>query len=61
MPREDRVELALQHLRSARDLLATTDSPRALDRVRGAIKSCEGAKRHASNREFRERKLKTVA
>lgn len=41
------VAAALSKLREARELLAEADSPRATDYVRRALKSAEGALRHA--------------
>ncbi len=41
---------AIAALRTARDLLAGSGSDRAADAVRRAIKSAEGAKRHADRR-----------
>jgi hypothetical protein len=51
--REERVLRAIQHLREARDILDAVGSPRALDRVRAALRSATGAARHASRRDFR--------
>lgn len=45
-----RVSDAIWHLREARELLKITDSPQALKRVRLAISSALGAKRHAERR-----------
>lgn len=45
---------AIEHLRSARDLLVTADAPRAADKVRAALKSAEGALRHAHGRQYRQ-------
>ena len=44
---DDCLTAALRHLRQARDLLTAANAPRAADRVRGALKSAEGALRHA--------------
>jgi hypothetical protein len=38
---------ALKHLAKARDALILADAPQALAKVRRAIKSAEGARRHA--------------
>jgi hypothetical protein len=38
---------ALFHLRTARDLLRRVGAKKSLDRVRHALKSAEGAERHA--------------
>lgn len=45
-----KVGQALQNLRDARDLLASIGAQRAADKVRGALKSAEGAERHAERR-----------
>lgn len=45
-----KTRLALLHLRSARELLAEVGAPKALERVRLAIASAEGAVRHAERR-----------
>jgi hypothetical protein len=42
-----RVEDALLHLRAARDLLKAAGAPRAVKKARAALKSAEGAARHA--------------
>jgi hypothetical protein len=47
------VRAALRHLRIARDLLRKADCPRALEKTRAAIKSADGADRHASHRSMR--------
>lgn len=44
------VRAALDHLKAARDLLATTGSSAALVAVRSAINSTSGAVRHAERR-----------
>lgn len=44
------VEMAISHLRRARDLLIEADSPQAAKKVRSALKSAEGAKRHVDHR-----------
>lgn len=44
-----RVARALDHLRQARNLLKLAGAPRAVDKVRAALKSTEGAQRHARN------------
>jgi hypothetical protein len=41
------VKLALAHLRAAREALKEAEAPRATDYVRRAMKSAEGALRHA--------------
>lgn len=43
----EHVRVALRALRTARSALKRADAPRTLERVRKAIKSCEGALRHA--------------
>lgn len=42
--------IALHHLREARRFLAHADCPRSLARVRAALKSAEGARRHMQRR-----------
>lgn len=44
------VEIAFAHLRRARDLLARARAVRALEKVRDALSSTEGAVRHAQHR-----------
>lgn len=44
---EDRVDAAMEHLRKARDLLKDAGAKKALERVRSALKSADGARRHA--------------
>lgn len=44
------IEFAFGHLRRARELLARADAPRALERVRDALSSTEGALRHVRHR-----------
>jgi hypothetical protein len=46
-PKQIRIEQALAHLKAARDLLVRAEAPRAADYVRRAMKSTEGALRHA--------------
>jgi len=48
--RANKARLALWHLRQARAALRVAETPRALERVRLAIKSTEGACRHADIR-----------
>lgn len=45
---------AHEHLTKARDMLILANAPRSLDRVRHALKSVEGAQRHARLRPYRE-------
>jgi hypothetical protein len=47
--RSNAVSAALHHLTQARDCLIEANAPQALKRVRAAIKSAEGARRHANN------------
>jgi hypothetical protein len=47
------IQAALCHLRLARDILATAHAPRSADYVRRALKSAEGALRHAELEPFR--------
>lgn len=51
------VRIALAMLRQARDLLKSTNHPRALEKVRRAITSTAGAIRHHENRPARERRI----
>ncbi len=44
------VETACHHLRAARACLAQANAPRASEKVRHALKSAEGALRHAHHR-----------
>ncbi len=48
-----RVELAIYHLRQARELLKEADAPKATTKVRLAITSTVGALRHAENAPYR--------
>lgn len=41
---------AIDHLAAARDLLAAAQCPRATRRVRQALKSADGARRHSHRR-----------
>ena len=49
-----RIDMALEALHSARDWLKLANARRATDKVRRAIKSAEGAKRHASLAPYRK-------
>lgn len=49
---EDRIRAAITHLQEARNLLRRM--PKACDKVRRALKSAEGAARHARNLRIRE-------
>lgn len=49
----DEVMRAIAHLRDARDCLKLAGAPRTLARVRAALRSADGALRHASNAPFR--------
>jgi hypothetical protein len=51
MTETEKVMLALEHLRHARDLLR--NAPKAQNKVRLAITSCDGALRHAQHRDIR--------
>lgn len=53
--KQDYLRATLLLLRRSRDTLKFADSPRALARVRAAIKSTEGALRHAEALETRAR------
>lgn len=48
------IDLAIGHLKAARDALAKADCPRALNKVRSAVSSAQGAKRHAGRRPMRD-------
>jgi hypothetical protein len=48
------VQDAIHHLKLARHFLAQADAPCALGKVRAALKSAEGAERHASLAPYRE-------
>lgn len=48
-----RVARAVALLREARDLLAAADCPQSLARVRAAIRSADGARRHVDRRSMR--------
>lgn len=53
-PRIGYVRTALYRLQDARAYLAATNAcPKALERVRAALRSTEGALRHAENASFR--------
>ena len=52
----DRVAVAIQLLREARNLLREAGSTKALDRVRLALTSAQGAYRHAQNEPYRLRR-----
>jgi hypothetical protein len=52
--REQLIDNALSHLRIARDLLKVADAPKATDKVRHAMKSAEGAERHARLERYRQ-------
>ncbi|RWM32588.1 MAG: hypothetical protein EOR84_30565 [Mesorhizobium sp.] len=43
---------AIEHLREARKLLKGIGAKRAVDKVRRALKSAEGAERHVQRRRF---------
>lgn len=50
MQQKNDVYIALQHLKRARVLLTRADCPNSVERVRGALKSTEGAYRHIGHR-----------
>lgn len=50
------IDRALADLRRARDLLAFAKATKAADKVRRAIKSADGARRHVSHRLARTNK-----
>lgn len=43
----NRIGMALAHLRAARELLKEAEAKRSVEKVRKAINSTEGARRHA--------------
>lgn len=47
------VSAAIEHLRAARELLKQAGAPRAADKVRAALSSTKGARRHARNADAR--------
>jgi len=47
------IDFAIQHLKLARNALAAADCPKTLAKVRSAIKSAEGAMRHAELQIYR--------
>ncbi|QNE07802.1 hypothetical protein [Croceicoccus marinus] len=49
----DAADAVIVALRTARDLARKAGSPRTLDRIRQALKSAEGAKRHVAHRRTR--------
>jgi hypothetical protein len=50
----DKIRAALVHLKLARDLLREAGAPKATDKVRSALKSAQGAERHALHAPYRE-------
>jgi hypothetical protein len=46
------VELAIYHLKQARDAFKRADCPQSLRRVRAALRSAQGAQRHVDRRKF---------
>ncbi len=48
------MDIAIARLRTARDLLKKVGAPKATAKVRLAIASAEGARRHLLNRPYRE-------
>jgi hypothetical protein len=48
-----KVAFAGDMLAAARELLKQTNHPRAVERVRLALTSCQGAERHERSRSFR--------
>ena len=44
------IEAAISHLKQARDALKDAQCPNALKRVRGALTSAQGARRHVEHR-----------
>jgi hypothetical protein len=49
------IEWATEHLRVARDLLKKANAPKTLARVRLALSSAKGARRHVQHRVFSRR------
>lgn len=47
-----RIDEAIKMLRAARDLLREVDAPKAVVKVRLALKSAEGARRHVYRRQI---------
>lgn len=47
------VDKALDHLRAARELFKQVKCPKTTDKVRSAISSAQGARRHVSLRPYR--------
>lgn len=59
--RAARVRWAIEHLRQARELLKAAGATKATERVRRAITSAEGARRHALAEPYREeRRLRAL-
>jgi hypothetical protein len=54
---ETKIELAYDLLKQARNLLAEAEAPKTLARVRLALTSCQGARRHAANMASQDRWL----
>lgn len=48
-PRETYIDEAIAHLKTARNMLVKAGAPKAADKARKALRSAEGAKRHASS------------
>jgi len=55
----ENIETAITKLKEARDLLKAADAPKTLARVRRALRSAEGARRHAWHRESRRQERST--
>ena len=54
--RSAQIDRAIAHLRLARDELAKANAPRTLARVRAALTSADGARRHAHLAPIREKR-----
>jgi hypothetical protein len=54
MTNAERVSQAIDHLRVARELLKDAGSVRAVERVRGALRSADGALWHAELEPYRQ-------
>lgn len=53
-PQEADIRMALYHLRMAREFAKSAGAPKTTDAIRRAMKSAEGAQRHARGRKYRE-------
>ena len=53
-----KIDEAIRHLRNVRRCLVEAHAPRAAEKVRRAIRSAEGARRHAANDNARNGRAK---